>query len=138
MKRVWSFLLLLTAVEVFLAYMQAPATFMLIALLALSTLKAFYIIAHFMHMRHEVRLLPLALFPITILLILSLLMLLPDAAHAQCVMCKRTAEAQNTERQAVLNRGIVVLLVPPLGILAAILLRARHRKPESQCPHVSA
>jgi cytochrome c oxidase subunit IV len=131
MKKVWSFLLLLTAVEVFLAYIHAPATFMLIALLALSTMKAFYIIAHFMHMRQEVRLLPLALFPITILLILSLLMLLPDAARAQCVMCKRTAEAQNAERQLVLNRGILVLLAPPLVILAAILLRARQRKPST-------
>ena len=131
MKKVWLFLLLLTSVEVFLAYMHAPAKVMLVALLALSTMKAFYIIAHFMHMRYEVRLLPWSLFPITILLILSLLMLLPDAAHAQCVMCKRTAEAQNQERQAVLNRGILVMLAPPLVILVAILRRARQRKPST-------
>ncbi|MEO7143555.1 MAG: hypothetical protein ABI165_08640 [Bryobacteraceae bacterium] len=38
---------------------------------------------------------------------------------AQCVMCNRTAAAQQAGRAAVLNHGIVVLLVPPLLILGA-------------------
>jgi hypothetical protein len=46
---------------------------------------------------------------------------------AQCVMCFRTAAAQQAERARVLNSGIVILLVPPLVVLAAILLRAFRR-----------
>ena len=96
--RVWIFLLVLTSVEVWLAYIHASPGVMLAALMGLSLLKAGYIIAYFMHMKFERRSLGLSLFPILILCILALLMLLPDAAHAQCVMCKRTAEAQNAER----------------------------------------
>lgn len=40
------------------------------------------------------------------------------AAFVQCVMCNRTAAAQQMERAKVLNEGILVLLIPPLAILA--------------------
>jgi hypothetical protein len=40
---------------------------------------------------------------------------------AQCVMCFRTAAAQQAERSRVLNSGIVILLVPPLLVLGCIL-----------------
>jgi hypothetical protein len=40
---------------------------------------------------------------------------------AQCVMCNRTAAAQNLARASVLNNGIVVLIIPPLLILAALV-----------------
>ena len=43
---------------------------------------------------------------------------------AQCVMCFRTAAAQQAERSRVLNSGIIILLVPPLLILAGLLLLA--------------
>jgi hypothetical protein len=43
---------------------------------------------------------------------------------AQCVMCFRTAAAQQAERSRVLNSGIVILLIPPFVILAGILLLA--------------
>jgi hypothetical protein len=43
---------------------------------------------------------------------------------AQCVMCFRTAAAQQAERSRVLNSGIVILLIPPLLILAGLLLLA--------------
>jgi hypothetical protein len=43
---------------------------------------------------------------------------------AQCVMCYRTAAAQQAERSRVLNFGIVILLIPPLAVLAGILLLA--------------
>lgn len=43
---------------------------------------------------------------------------------AQCVMCFRTAAAQQAERSRVLNSGIVILLVPPIIVLAGILLLA--------------
>jgi hypothetical protein len=43
---------------------------------------------------------------------------------AQCVMCYRTAAAQQAERSRVLNSGIIILLVPPLLVLAGILFLA--------------
>ena len=39
-------------------------------------------------------------------------------AFGQCVMCNRTTAAQQAGRSAVLNTGIVILLIPPLAILA--------------------
>lgn len=47
---------------------------------------------------------------------------------AQCVMCFRTAAAQQLERSRVLNHGILVLLIPPLLILFGLLWMARRRK----------
>ena len=46
---------------------------------------------------------------------------------AQCVMCFRTAAAQQLERSRVLNQGIIVLLIPPLLILAGLIWLARRR-----------
>jgi hypothetical protein len=43
---------------------------------------------------------------------------------AQCVMCYRTAAAQQAERSRVLNHGIIILLIPPVLILAGLLLLA--------------
>jgi hypothetical protein len=40
---------------------------------------------------------------------------------AQCVMCFRTAAAQQAERSRVLNSGIVILLIPPMIVLGGIL-----------------
>ncbi len=47
---------------------------------------------------------------------------------AQCVMCARTAAAQNIERALVLNKGIVILLIPPIAAFAAICVMAWRRK----------
>lgn len=47
------------------------------------------------------------------------------ALHAQCVMCQRTAAAQQTARAHVLNRGIAILLIPPFFAIGAILWMAR-------------
>jgi|GEM_PF-2570641 len=49
------------------------------------------------------------------------------SVFAQCVMCYRTAAAQQAERSRVLNSGIVILLVPPILVLAGILLLAFRR-----------
>ena len=43
---------------------------------------------------------------------------------AQCVMCYRTAAAQQAERSRVVNSGIVILLVPPILVLGLILVMA--------------
>lgn len=47
---------------------------------------------------------------------------------AQCVMCYRTAAAQQVERSRVLNSGILILLIPPVLVLAGILLLAFRRR----------
>jgi hypothetical protein len=52
----------------------------------------------------------------------AILPLLVSAANAQCVMCFRTAAAQQMERARVLNIGIIVMLIPPVLILAGFLL----------------
>jgi hypothetical protein len=46
---------------------------------------------------------------------------------AQCVMCYRTAAAQQLERSRVLNQGILILLIPPILVLAGILYLAFRR-----------
>lgn len=124
MTRVWIYLLALTGIEVFLAYVHAPLTVMLAVLIGLSLIKACYIIGYFMHMKFERRSLKLSLFPILVVCILALLMLLPDAAHAQCVMCKRTAEAQNAAQARRMNQSILILALPPVFMIGAILMRA--------------
>jgi hypothetical protein len=48
-------------------------------------------------------------------------------AWGQCVMCFRTAAAQNAARGHLLNIGIVLLGVPPFCILAGFLLLAWRR-----------
>jgi hypothetical protein len=42
-------------------------------------------------------------------------------ASAQCVMCYRTAKAQNNARANVLDMGIVILGAPPFLILAGFI-----------------
>ncbi len=55
---------------------------------------------------------------------------------AQCVMCFRTAAAQQWERSRVLNQGILILLIPPLLILAGLIWMARRRSITSPAkPH---
>ena len=43
-------------------------------------------------------------------------------APAQCVMCFRTAKAQNQARSKVMNAGILVLGAPPFLILAGFVV----------------
>ncbi|MEO8371250.1 MAG: hypothetical protein ABI806_18845 [Candidatus Solibacter sp.] len=42
-------------------------------------------------------------------------------AGAQCVMCYRTAHAQQSARSQVLNAGILILGAPPFLILAGFV-----------------
>jgi len=76
--------------------------------------------------------------------LLSILPLVVSAANAQCVMCFRTAAAQQAERAHVMNIGIGIMLVPPVVILAGFLLLAWRRNsaygdmaPGNLEPHVS-
>ena len=77
--KVWVTLLVLTGVEVFLAYEQVPAVIMLTALLGLSIVKAALIIAYFMHLKFERLSLFLTLFPMLVVCILLMLFFLGDA-----------------------------------------------------------
>jgi len=53
--------------------------------------------------------------------IAALAAVLTIPAGAQCVMCFRTAHAQNQARARVLNSGILILGAPPLVIFAGLL-----------------
>jgi cytochrome c oxidase subunit 4 len=77
---VWFALLIMTGIEVFLAYEQFPVVIFLTALLGLSVIKAALIIAYFMHLKFEKLSLFLTLFPMLILcIILMLLIFMPDS-----------------------------------------------------------
>jgi hypothetical protein len=54
--------------------------------------------------------------------LLAILPVVVSAASAQCVMCYRTAAAQNMERARVMNIGIFIMLIPPFLILGGFLL----------------
>lgn len=122
--RVWILLLVLTLVEVLLAYVHAPLTMMLVALVVLSVAKSAYIVNWFMHMRHERRSFRLAILPVVIILILALFAVLPDA-HAQCAMCGQAAAAQAAEKAARLNRSILALAIPALSIMTGFVVYLR-------------
>jgi len=53
---------------------------------------------------------------------------------AQCVMCFRTAAAQNSARAHLLNMGIVLLGLPPFCILAGFLVLAWRRNQDFSVP----
>ena len=79
--KVWVALLVLTGVEVFLAYEQVPMLIMLTVLVGLSVVKAALIIAYFMHLKFERLSLFLTLFPMLIFCILLMLIFLGDASR---------------------------------------------------------
>lgn len=76
---VWVGLLILTLVEVILAYQYLSVVTMLILLIGLSFFKAGLIVAYFMHLRFERFNLFLTLVPATIFCILMLLVFFPDS-----------------------------------------------------------
>jgi len=57
-----------------------------------------------------------------LLLIPALFTALSLPASAQCVMCYRTAHAQNEARSHVMNWGILILGAPPFLILAGFVV----------------
>jgi cytochrome c oxidase subunit 4 len=79
--KVWIALLVMTGIEVLLAYEQVPTMIMLTALLGLSIVKAALIIAYFMHLKFEKLSLFLTLFPMLIFCIVLMLIFLGDAAR---------------------------------------------------------
>ena len=76
---VWFFLLGLTAIEVFLAYLQLELKVMLVLLMGLSIVKASLIIAYFMHLRYERQSLAWTLMPALIFVVGMMFVIFPDS-----------------------------------------------------------
>lgn len=77
---VWTWLLALTGIEVYLGYVNLGTNLMLTLLLGLSVIKAVLIIAYFMHLRFERLSVFLTLWPIMVLCIaLILIFAFPDS-----------------------------------------------------------
>ena len=76
---VWIILLILTGIEVLLAYEQVNPVIMLTILVGLSVIKAALIIAYFMHLKFERFSLFLTLFPMLIFCILMMMVFIPDS-----------------------------------------------------------
>ena len=91
-------LLLLTLVEVVLAYVEVPLTLMLTILIGLSLIKAGMIMAYFMHLRFERQSLVMALVPALVICICLLLVFFPDGKRLRDVRPK--SEAATTPRPA--------------------------------------
>jgi cytochrome c oxidase subunit IV len=78
--QVWFWLLVLTSIEVFLAYLRLHPSLMLTILVGLSLIKAALIISYFMHLRFEHLGLFLLLIPATVFCIcMMLIMFFPDS-----------------------------------------------------------
>src|SRR5215207_1184540 len=94
-------LLVLTFIEVFLAYIHVPLSIMLTLLIGLSLVKAAMIVAYFMHLRFERMSLVLTLIPTVAVCICLLFIVFPDSFRAGRLRTTRTeavpaAEGPNT------------------------------------------
>ncbi len=76
---IWVWLVVLTLIEIFLAYKPMPITLMLIVLLGLSIIKAALIVAYFMHLKFERLSLILTIVPMLVVCILLLFVFFPDS-----------------------------------------------------------
>lgn len=94
---VWVGLLVLTLLEVFLAYERVPIHIMLVALLGMSVLKAAMIVAWFMHLKFERRSLVLTLIPAAVTCILLLDIVFPDSFRLKHLGVNRTGKAAHGE-----------------------------------------
>jgi cytochrome c oxidase subunit 4 len=78
---VWSFLLLLTFVEVFFAYRKMSLELMIVILLGLSVMKSALIMAYFMHLKFERLSLVMTLIPALVILICLMFISFPDSVR---------------------------------------------------------
>ena len=76
---IWGWLVVLTLVEIFLAYRPMPIHFMLTILLGLSIIKAALIVAYFMHLKFERFSLIITLVPMLVICICLLFVFFPDS-----------------------------------------------------------
>jgi len=92
---VWVWLLAVTLIEVFLAYIKVPIHIMLIALIGLSIFKAALIVSWFMHIKFERRSLVLTLIPALTICILLLNVVFPDSFRLKKMAVNRTEKASH-------------------------------------------
>jgi cytochrome c oxidase subunit IV len=76
---IWVWLVVLTLIEILLAYVTMPIHFMLTVLLGLSIIKAALIVAYFMHLKFERLSLILTLVPMLVVCICLLFVFFPDS-----------------------------------------------------------
>ena len=76
---VWAWLVVLTLVEIFLAYRPMALHFMLTILMGLSIIKAALIVAYFMHLKFERLSLILTIVPMLVICICLLMVFFPDS-----------------------------------------------------------
>jgi cytochrome c oxidase subunit 4 len=76
---VWVWLLAITLIEVFLAYIHVPMHVMLIALLGMSVVKAALIVSYFMHLKFERLSLVYTIVPAMVCTMLLMNVIFPDA-----------------------------------------------------------
>ena len=76
---IWVWLVVLTLVEIFLAYRPMSLHIMLTILIGLSVIKAALIMAYFMHLKFERLSLILTLVPMLVVCILLLFVFFPDS-----------------------------------------------------------
>ena len=76
---IWVALVVMTLVEILLAYVQLPFILMLTVLLGLSIIKAALIVAYFMHLKFERLSLVLTIVPMLVICILLLFVFFPDS-----------------------------------------------------------
>jgi cytochrome c oxidase subunit 4 len=76
---IWVWLVLLTLVEIFLAYKPMSIHIMLTILLGLSIIKAALIVAYFMHLKFERLSLILTIVPMLVICICLLFVFFPDS-----------------------------------------------------------
>ncbi len=76
---IWIWLLLLTLIEIVLAYRPMAIHFMLTILLGLSIIKAALIVAYFMHLKFERLSLILTIVPMLVICICLLFVFFPDS-----------------------------------------------------------
>jgi cytochrome c oxidase subunit IV len=76
---IWVWLVVLTLIEIFLAYKPMPIHLMLIVLLGLSIIKAALIVAYFMHLKFERLSLILTIVPMLLVCIMLLFVFFPDS-----------------------------------------------------------
>lgn len=76
---IWIWLLTITGIEVVLTYQHLAVHLMLVLLMGLSIVKAYLIIAYFMHLRYEKPSLAVTLIPPMVLVICLLFLAFPDS-----------------------------------------------------------
>ena len=76
---IWVWLVALTLIEIFLAYVTMPIHIMLTILIGLSVIKAALIMAYFMHLKFERLSLILTIIPALVVCIMLLSVFFPDS-----------------------------------------------------------